>query len=1230
MATNLKGGGVMELVISVVNQKLKLTSSISQIIAGSQKFVKFIFNLSSEWDGLTVFAQFIQNDIAYNQYLNNNTVYLPSEIQAGFCKVVLCGTGNTVIATTNYLELKIDRNILISDASSTNISQSLYDQLIDRINGLDGRVENMTYPCDFGAIGDGVSDDTIAFQSFCNTDELNIIPKGSYKVFKEYDGESKNVVYRYSEAALGNGDIDSQELWTAHYPIKDITNDITGIMNTIDADIAIGKDFSTGERITPSIVAVSRITENEGHDNRGNTGNAATDNTAFANIYSYIEQTGNNSVKYPKAIAGVTVNASGGNNDSSGVVGYSCKLDVPASGEQLAGIGDAVGTGGAAWQYSNQKGLVLGGEFAVHQNVAGTYASPVATAKDQTIGLHITTKSTGSPVWSGISIDAQDTVTENVSQHYGYWNAITIMRSCFAQQGRGYTKGTVGISMANCKSQYPEKAMWLGNADYHFYRSNGRAIRSHCASFDIISHDSHSSGMRIVAKKGEMTYYCYENGEQKYYTAPDPDFESTVYIWEDNKIKEPEQNMAVTESGVDESSGREYIKIGAIASGSIQTDDGTIYLRNNTLDKSIDTTSNSTYIGFYEGELGAEKGSKKDSTQNKTIISPRAIITSEKSIGSSMNNQLFFRVYNANPQNSSYVGLSISNGSNALRPLSDGAMHLGHIGALNYRWADIHAFNVSVADKSNQSIQSINVPIKGMLGISNQPIQIQIFGDSISDDRVGRNIWIDYLQDYLPQRILNIESCANAGSGIGVQSASHSAENGKMNRLGYQYDNVYDLITTNRIGTDTLLLDSSNDFVIVLVGTNDFTAHNTIGNLGDLRTSDSSTNTNSFYGAARAIIEHVTEQCPNAVLIMCTPPARKTSADTLINGEVTKTYTINNVEHSVTLRQYCDAMIDCCEHYGIPYIDLFSELNWNPKNIATYTVDGVHPNILGSKRIAKIIADKIKTYIVCETESTNVTELSSDTLPFMFVSNGKKLQNYRIYGNENGVGDLQSNNKYAIPITISGKNIYNAGKYPLQPNKLIYGVSGENSGKSANGSAYAAVLDFIPCSDLRGKTLILNKRPDGNKTGIAFYSEANESSFVAGVNNNNGTPSTPISFVVPNNAAYMRFCVPNNADEIQIEIGSTSTSYEPYQVPINITVTRDNQLGRNEYIDFKNDNLKTLRTLNGTNILSVGTTEQPSRITLQGAITQVVATRSLQIEAVIAQEPDSEEIGISE
>lgn len=130
----------MELLINVINQKLKLATNLKNLVAGSQQFIKLTFNLSEEWDDLLTFAQFIQGENAYSQYLDeNNSVYLPHEIQAGTCKVILYGTGSQgegsqIIATTNYLEFTIDENITVANASSTEISQSLYDQLANQFN----------------------------------------------------------------------------------------------------------------------------------------------------------------------------------------------------------------------------------------------------------------------------------------------------------------------------------------------------------------------------------------------------------------------------------------------------------------------------------------------------------------------------------------------------------------------------------------------------------------------------------------------------------------------------------------------------------------------------------------------------------------------------------------------------------------------------------------------------------------------------------------------------------------------------------------------------------------------------------------------------------------------------------------------------------------------------------------------------------------------------------------
>ena len=130
----------MELLVNVNNQKLRLATNLKSLVAGSQQFIKFTFNLSDEWDDLLTFAQFIQGSNSYNAYLDeNNSVYLPHEIEAGTCKLILYGTGSQgegsqIIATTNYLELNIDENITVANASSTEISQSLYDQLANQFN----------------------------------------------------------------------------------------------------------------------------------------------------------------------------------------------------------------------------------------------------------------------------------------------------------------------------------------------------------------------------------------------------------------------------------------------------------------------------------------------------------------------------------------------------------------------------------------------------------------------------------------------------------------------------------------------------------------------------------------------------------------------------------------------------------------------------------------------------------------------------------------------------------------------------------------------------------------------------------------------------------------------------------------------------------------------------------------------------------------------------------------
>lgn len=250
------------------------------------------------------------------------------------------------------------------------------------------------------------------------------------------------------------------------------------VFTNAKAKIVLSSSYS-GSDIQPAVHVTTKIDDDSG----------ATAAAKVAGIYSYMEQTGSSTNQYPKAIAGVAVNAAVGNNDATGVVGYAYKLQA------TGGIGDAAAIGGAAWQYSDQEGLVIGCETSAHQNVPGTSASPNATSGNNTMSLHVTTNSTGARAWSGIAID-----TFGLSAgRYGFWNAINIGRSCFGAGAEGMGKtGTVGINFGNNTTTGPEKAIYLGNAEYHFWRAGTVAIRAHASSFDFENKDGGTPGIRLI------------------------------------------------------------------------------------------------------------------------------------------------------------------------------------------------------------------------------------------------------------------------------------------------------------------------------------------------------------------------------------------------------------------------------------------------------------------------------------------------------------------------------------------------------------------------------------------------------------------------------------------------------------------------------------------------------------------------------------------------------------
>ena len=130
-----------------------------------------------------------------------------------------------------------------------------------------------------------------------------------------------------------------------------------------------------------------------------------------------------------------------------------------------------------------------------------------------------------------------------------------------------------------------------------------------------------------------------------------------------------------------------------------------------------------------------------------------------------------------------------------------------------------------------------------------------------------------------------------------------------------------------------------------------------------------------------------------------------------------------------------------------------------------------------------------------------------------------------------------------VTVWHSGKNLYDEETYPIIAEKWING----DTGITVDNSPAWSCTPFIPCEEIAGRTVTLNKRPHGNLPGVAFYTGQSSQNYISGLTNGNKTKNTPWTFEVPANAKYMRFTVEPGTTEIQIELGSSATAYEPYQ-----------------------------------------------------------------------------------
>lgn len=229
--------------------------------------------------------------------------------------------------------------------------------------------------------------------------------------------------------------------------------------------------------------------------------------------------------------------------------------------------------------------------------------------------------------------------------------------------------------------------------------------------------------------------------------------------------------------------------------------------------------------------------------------------------------------------------------------------------------------------------------------------------------KVGANLSID------SNGVLSAISSSNSGTGYDIYNLNGKkiiaygdsiTSNGQyldyaVRKIGVTIKNAGISSTTmtpsSNPGSNGDLLTSFNgtcpdlseyDIVTIAHGTNDLSSNVPIGEIGLI--TDTSLDTNTFYGAYRKVVETIIKNYPHIRIVLCTPIHKHTTREA--NEAVA-----NSAGH--VLKDYVNAIHNLANMYSLIVCDMYKDCGINYLNYTTYMPDGVHPNDYGGELMGK-------------------------------------------------------------------------------------------------------------------------------------------------------------------------------------------------------------------------------------------------------------------------------------
>ncbi len=262
--------------------------------------------------------------------------------------------------------------------------------------------------------------------------------------------------------------------------------------------------------------------------------------------------------------------------------------------------------------------------------------------------------------------------------------------------------------------------------------------------------------------------------------------------------------------------------------------------------------------------------------------------------------------------------------------------------------------------------------------------------------------------------------------GVGARSADKTypavlakLTGAKVNNYGLSFSRITDIVSDNSNPgsfVDRMYgMDKSADLIIVFGSTNDFWYGDCpIGKPTD-------TGVDTFYGALNKIMGYLKNTYPASDIVFLTPYQQSKDAD------LTHSYgrSTNNNFGTGTLSDYRKALLDRCQYYGIPVLDLYADYELNTVDnrdalvkYGNYLCDGCHLNNAGynllARKIYKFVMQDFDTYVP---EYVNINGMVFETaaLPALIVNGSFVLPNGSV---------LVSKPGFEVDITMPLKQIY--------------------------------------------------------------------------------------------------------------------------------------------------------------------------------------------------------------